>query len=78
LIKIQLTKSDPKKTREWKVPYLMPIRVKSPKTGVKITVLSIFSLCGYSDSAQDSDLAHLFGDLNLLSEIKPPLGLFSK
>ena len=27
LIKIQLTKSGPKRTREWKVPSLMPIRV---------------------------------------------------
>ena len=29
LIKIQVTKSDPKKTRGWKVPCLMPIRVKA-------------------------------------------------
>ena len=28
LIKFQLTKSDPKRARGWKVPCLMPIRVK--------------------------------------------------
>ena len=32
LIKIQLTKSDPKRTRGWKVPCLMPIRVSRSKT----------------------------------------------
>ena len=31
LIKNQLTKSDPKRTRGWKVPCLMPIRVKTLK-----------------------------------------------
>ena len=29
LIKIQLTKSNPKRTRGWKVPYPMPIRVNT-------------------------------------------------
>ena len=33
LIKTQLTKSDPKRTRGWKVPSLMPISVKSRSSG---------------------------------------------
>ena len=40
LIKIQLSKSDPKKCREWKVPSLMPIRVKDVR-GFKITAVDL-------------------------------------
>ena len=40
LIKIQLTKSDPKRTRVWKVPSLMPIRVKTCRS-LRLSLLKL-------------------------------------
>ena len=44
MVKIQLTKSDPKRTREWKVPCLMPIRVKVVGFINPISKFSVFKI----------------------------------
>ena len=42
LIKIQLTKSNPKRTRGWKVPSLMPIRVNWPSSSGWVELIDWF------------------------------------
>ena len=43
-VKIQVTKSDPKRTREWKVPFLMPNRVKVVGFINPISKFSVFKI----------------------------------